>query len=220
MGFTIRRVDFVVEAQVERQLTGNAPVVQGIVVEFGGEHVGRTRNEIVLRGLGGIAQQHGSDGIAASGGRRGVVGEIAIEIEAAKSALRRGRVGLADHVIDHIDTKLETVCSPEPIHVADVFYPVLTADLWLTAGISQTSKPGWTNNRSRVTPCRSGHRLVARVRASSGNLRKDWKGQDRSDEKAGVSIEPKPVFPDNAGSNHLVISRYPLLAAVSLVAGE
>ena len=52
------------------------------------------------------------------------------------------------------------------------------------------------------------------------NLRKDGRGQDGTDEKAGVSIEAKAVFPDNAGSNHLVVSQHTLLAAGPPVAGN
>src|SRR3984957_11688446 len=98
------------------------------------------RNKVVARSLRRISQQHRGHGIAGSGGSRRVVGEICIEVKAAKRALRWGSIGFADHVLDHIDAELETMCAALPGHIADVFYLVFPPDLWFAPRIPESSK--------------------------------------------------------------------------------
>jgi len=64
------------------------------------------------------------------------------------------------------------------------------------------------------------NRLVSGVRHPPWNLRPDGRRQHRWQKKARIPVKPKPVFPDDTGRKHLVISDHSLLAPVCLVTGK
>src|ERR1700733_1520482 len=124
------------EAEVERQLAGDAPVVERVVIELIGENMRGAGNKVVPCRLRRVSQQHGGHRISRASGRGRVVGEVAIEIKSAERTLRGRRVSLADHVLNHIDAEFEAVRATLPGYVADIFYLVFAPYLRLAPRIA------------------------------------------------------------------------------------